>query len=447
VVGVGVWREASERAEYRLMSAIAERQWTSVQTGANRAGGIVGFLLFLFLLSCVFDPADKVLNLKVWLFMLCWLVTLIAYLLSRRQPSIPRALLIYTVLFVLIPVFSIVWYWVIDGSSRYEGFGMLKGYVLIALAPLLVLNGIDLLPRLCAVLTVLAIGVIGVFVAVQMIPGLDLALYVLGESTGVLYVGNRDYGSDVKLLQVYFVTSPMLAISIAYYLSRAQSATSGNALRFWALTAINMLGMLLAGTRNNIFVSILLPAALIFFYMRSKAVGAIFGLAAVFALTATFASELRAFFDPLEASNSTKLAMLQEYSDILSDPVNLVFGRGLGAYEYWQGRGFKQVTELTYLELVRNFGLFGAIIMLGLLLFPIWHAFAAGRSQSIKAIAIGFVFYLVMCVSNPNLFSSMGILILSVMLANVFLPSGAWYWLSTSPLASLDLARSAPIRD
>ena len=93
-------------------------------------------------------------------------------------------------------------------------------------------------------------------------------------------------------------------------------------------------------------------------------------MAAVATLMVVFANELGAFLDPSEASNSTKLAMLQEYAGILSNPVDLIFGRGLGAYEYWEGRGYKFVTELTYLELVRNFGLLGAVVMLGLLLFP-----------------------------------------------------------------------------
>src|SRR4051812_22082936 len=93
----------------------ADRRWIPAQARAGHQG-IVGFLLFLFLLSCVFDPADQILNLKVWLFMLCWVVTVLAYLSSQAQPSLPRALLIYTVLFVLIPLFSIVWYWLIDGS-------------------------------------------------------------------------------------------------------------------------------------------------------------------------------------------------------------------------------------------------------------------------------------------------------------------------------------------
>ena len=58
--------------------------------------------------------------------------------------------------------------------------------------------------------------------------------------------------------------------------------------------------------------------------------------------------------------------------------------------------------------------------MIGLLLFPVWHAFAANRPRGEKAIALGFASYLVMCFSNPNLIGSMGTLLLSVILGNIF---------------------------
>jgi hypothetical protein len=397
----------------------------SVHDRSRGPRGIVGLILLLFLLSCIFDPADRVLSLKVWLFLLCWVITFFVFASSRAQIGMPRELLIYILLFVLIPLFSIVWFWLTNGSPRFEGFNLLKGYLLITLAPLLVLNRINLLPLLCAVLTLLALGVIGVFVALQLMPELFAALYIFGPSTGILFVDNRSYGANVTLLQVYFVTSPMLVIAIAYYFHRARSAQYVRArMLFWALVVINVLGMLLAGSRNNIVVSLLLPIALSFLYARNRTIGALIAAVVVAILCVVFADQLAAFFDPAEESNSAKLSLLEGYLRIFSEPLPLIFGRGLGAYDDWE-RGNLSVTEFTYLELVRNFGLLGAMVMLGLLLFPIWHAFTAHRPRADKAIALGFAFYLVMCISNPNLFSSMGILILSVMVANIFLPTGA----------------------
>lgn len=396
----------------------------SMHDSPDEPRGVLGFLLLLFLLSCVFDPADMVLGLKVWLFLLCWVVTLLVCTSSRRQPGVPLGLLIYTLLFIAIPVLSIIWFYLTNGSSPFEGLSMLKGYLLIMLAPMLVLNRINLLPRLCAILTALALVIIGAFIAMQLDSDIYNILYLLGLNTGMVFVDNRAYGPDLKLLQVYFVTSPMLVISIAYYFSRAHSAPLlGAKVIFWGLVVINVLGMLLAGTRNNILVSILLPIVLWFIYAKNKIIGALFSLTIVATLVLVFIDELQAFFDLTESSNSVKLAMLENYGRIFSDPLSLLFGQGLGAYHYWEGRGYGYVTELTYLEVIRNFGLFGAAIIFSLLLFPVWHAFANNRRHAEKAIAIGYTAYLVMCISNPNMFSSMGVLILSIMLGNIFLQS------------------------
>jgi hypothetical protein len=55
-----------------------------------------------------------------------------------------------------------------------------------------------------------------------------------------------------------------------------------------------------------------------------------------------------------------------------------------------------------------------------LLLLPVENAFLqSGRQEC--SLAIAWLLYLVICFSNPNLFSSMGLLIYCVLLANVFL--------------------------
>jgi hypothetical protein len=383
-------------------------------------------LLLLFLLACIFDPADKLLGVKVWLFVLCWLMTIALCLISRQGRSVPFGLLIYTLSFILVPVLSIAWYWVSDGSEPFEGFNLLKGYLLIAFAPLLVLARINLLPYLSAVLTALATVVILVFTALQVEPDLYGAVYLFGESTGIVLPDVRDYGSGITSLQVYFVTSPMLVISIAYYFDLAVKAPARKTrLLYFALMLVNIAGMLLAGTRNNLVVSLLLPITLFMLYAKNKVLSSLVGIGMVIVLAVLLADELRAFLDPAEFSNSIKLSLLKDYGDIFSDPWILLFGQGLGAYHHWAAKGLSfYITELTYLELLRNFGLVGALIMLGLVFFPVFHAFFSRRYiPGNLALIFAYAFYLLMCASNPNLFSSMGILILSVILANTFMTS------------------------
>lgn len=371
----------------------------------------------------MFDPADRLLGLKIYLFVGCWLVALALCALNRDNCRIHIGLLLYILLFVLVPTLSIAWYWFVDGNEEFAGFQLLKGYLLISLSALLFIHRIDLLPHLSAVLTVLALIIIGVAIALAIEPSLAAPLYLFGVSSGVLFLDSRDYGSGVVLSQIYFVTSPMLAISIAYYYHQARGAVrSREKLVCYMLAMISIVAMPIAGTRNNIAVALLLPLTLFVVYSKRRLLSAAVSGTFLLVLVIIFLDQAAAFLDPSEFSNNIKLALLDDYVHILSEPLVLLFGHGLGAYDYWAARDYYFYTsELTYFELIRSFGIFGALTMLGLLLFPFVYTSFVKRSFDQRHIILGYAFYLVMCASNPNLFSSMGVLILSIILANIFL--------------------------
>jgi hypothetical protein len=381
---------------------------------------VVRFFLLIFLFVCVFDPADQILGGKVVIFGALWGLTAINVLLTRDRLYLPSGLVFYVGTFIAIPLLSILWYFIINGKQPFEGFALLKGYLLVSFAIVLFLNRLDLIPQLSAVLTILACSVIAVFVALELEPDLYETLYPIGVGAGLLILDRRSYG-DFTLIQVYFVTSPMLAISVAYYFDRAMVKPGfARKLVFLLLTAINIAGMFLAGSRNNIFVSLLLPFLLWPLYTKRIVLSALISFGILSVLLLPFADQLQAFLDPSEAGNSVKLATLQDYFRIFGNPVTLLFGQGLGAYETWSAERYFYITELTYLEMVRNFGLIGALVMMALLLFPITDAFFAQAGRRERALAVAYFLYLVMCISNPNLFSSMGILILAILLANIF---------------------------
>jgi hypothetical protein len=75
--------------------------------------------------------------------------------------------------------------------------------------------------------------------------------------------------------------------------------------------------------------------------------------------------------------------------------------------------------------MVRNFGLIGALAMVILLLVPVGSGVLSRRPRDIT-IAIAWLLYLVMSASNPILFSSMGVLILAVLMANLFQERNYW---------------------
>ena len=187
-----------------------------------------GVLILLFTLICVFDPADMVLGIKVETFVLLFAVTIFIWItkkdpIERFSVGVPASLITFIALFIGVPVLSIVWYYIINGAQPYAGFSMLKGYLLIALVPMLTLNRFDLVPQLSAILVVCAMVIIAVFTFLTIRPDMFLTLYPVAELTGIMFLDRRIFGENITILQVYLVTSPMLVMPIAYFFDRAMT--------------------------------------------------------------------------------------------------------------------------------------------------------------------------------------------------------------------------------
>jgi hypothetical protein len=370
-------------------------------------------VLVIFVVICVFDPADVMVRGKVYVFGLLWALTILR-LANSEEIKISRWLLAYVAIFIAIPTLSVIWYFIYDGREPFNGLLYLKAYFMITFALVLYLCKIDLIPILSGVLVLLAIAIIAVFVGVLAYPALFNVLFVPGVKSGLLYLAWRDYGK-LTMLQAYFVTSPMLVIPIAYYFDRMM--TSERKLVYLALGALCVAGMIAAGSRNNLFIALLLPVLLWPLYMKRPVFYLVLSICIAGLLTLPLLNKLQILLNPNETGNKLKIELLRDYSRILSDYTTLLLGRGLGAYETWtttpQGR-FMSISELTFLETIRNFGVPGGTIIIGLLLAPV--AFLWKMQPMDRALALAYMLYLVMSFSNPLFFNSSGILILSALL-------------------------------
>lgn len=372
----------------------------------------------LFILSCVFDPADTVLRLKVPLFILSWLV-FFTYQKNLTGIRIPKELIVYVSLMILLPLLSITLYYLTNSAQPYMGLAMFKAYILISFAILLYLAKIDLMKSLCAVLTMLSIAIIALYVAVLVDPTLVYPLYLYGESSGIFSLGQRVYSENLKMWSIYFVTSPMLTISIAYYMNMAFSSENKRGVIF--LVCINIFAMFIAGTRNNMFTSIFLPITIIVLSSRYKKVIALVSLILVSTFFGYYSEAIGDMLNPEEESNAVKIRLLGDYEKIFSDPYTLIFGQGLGSYYNWTGRGLKFDTEQTYLEIFRNFGIVMGSIIILLMLYPVIYGYYMNKSFKDRYLIVAYIFYLVMSATNPLFFSSLGMLILSIIIANIYL--------------------------
>lgn len=388
-------------------------------------------LLFAFILACVFDPADRVLGAKVWLFVALWGATLVASLWASERVRLPVDLLLLVSIFIVVPLLSIVRYYLVSGTEPYAGFALLKSYLFASLAIVLVASRIDIVPVFAGTLTVVAMLTIAISLLLRVYPPLFQVLHDMGVRAGNLVLFERSYSQNLAIMQVAFATAPMLAISIAYYFDGAMDApTRRSGLMGFSLLAVNILGMFLVGLRNTMAVALLLPFFLWPLYTRlvARNMGISLGIMAVLSLP--LIGKLKTLLNPAEQSNNVKLTFLQDYAAIFSNPGDLIFGQGLGAYYRWSSSGqpefettganFYFITELTYAEMIRSFGLVGALIMMALLLYPVASAFRSASGSRRRALAMGFLAYLGMSATNPLLFSSSGMLIWTVLLADSF---------------------------
>src|SRR4051794_8477632 len=115
---------------------------------------VVRLLVFAFVVVCIFDPADQVFGVKVWLFAAIWVAALIAAFSAPDKIYLPIGLLLCVLLFTTVPLISIVWYYLTSGTEPYAGFALMKSFLLVSVAIILVMNRVDVLPFFSATLTV-----------------------------------------------------------------------------------------------------------------------------------------------------------------------------------------------------------------------------------------------------------------------------------------------------
>lgn len=322
---------------------------------------------------------------------------------------------------IFIPLFSIEYYLITDGSLPYKGFLLIKAYLFLTFAFLVYLTRIDAINYLAVSLTLLSVSIITLTIYIFIYPAWYMPIYYFGEQFGIFSIDKgRSYGGNQSFFQMYFVTSSMLVIAIAYYYSKWRNASRYRIL-YLSLFLLNVSAMMLAGTRNNLIISIALPVALIILYSRKKILTSSLVACIMLCVIAFIYNDIIAFFDPAEESNATKLTMAKDYMMIFNNEMTLLFGRGLGSYEHWTGRGYNFLTELTYFEVARNYGIIFGSVMLVLIIYPIVYAFILHPEYQEKNIILAYSAYLVMSTSNPLFFSSMGILILAIIIARIFL--------------------------
>jgi len=240
---------------------------------------------------------------------------------------------------------------------------------------------------------------------------------------GSLYLSTRKY-SDFEIPYVYFIISPLLILLLSRNLwAFLRKKNTGNFL----LVLFVFGALLLSGTRMNALIALATLLMTILWYYKNRIIHQVLLNAffwAIFILILYFFSDfLSAIFSSKDISNAKKIHDLMLMSEILSDPVTLLFGQGFNAYD-WSPLTRQLIAthatkiELTYLEFIRVFGLLNFLVLfLFLISFMVkTDKFFIDYGWSTPAL----ISYIFVSSLNPYLFSLNGVLAIGTCLSIYF---------------------------
>jgi hypothetical protein len=253
-------------------------------------------------------------------------------------------------------------------------------------------------------------------------PAIFVTLYAFSiEKQNAMITTSRDFiGLGVGMF--YYKTSALMIFPFTYYCNcMVQRGTK------WLvpLLMVSVYGtaLLFSGTRANLLAVLFVAGMFALGYIRRT-----FGLVtclAVATLSVILVSPALVLnlLQPDEQSNSVKLGHLRSYEQEFSaNPSILLWGQGTNTAFYSEGyQDWTTITELSYMELVRVFGipitiLFGAGLA--------WIGYALFTRGSYP-VALAYVAYLAIAGSNPLLISSTGFVIICAVWKEAVRPSTA----------------------
>ena len=226
----------------------------------------------------------------------------------------------------------------------------------------------------------------------------------------VALVSFREY-SGFNLPYVYFLASPLLILLIAHDFSKFRQTLN---FRTCAIFALSSFSLFLTGTRAHIIISIFFIPIYMLLISSAKTIYKALLFVGVFFFMGLALEDFWVlfglFFSPSETSNSMKLSLLDGYMEIFSNPVYFIAGQGFNAHE-WSSDVRQMVsmevgaskTELTYLELIRVFGVFVAAAFISTLLF--FARATKSLPRDFSWIYPGLVIYLANAAIIPNIFA------------------------------------------
>lgn len=357
---------------------------------------INSWLLFPFLLVCVFFPADPY-NIKIAILMVL-LVVNAQVIVANIGMEKYRPIVLFGLLYPIIIMAQSI---LLTGDIGSAISGAYCPIILILLIPIIE-DGYDYRRTLFFLLKVMAVSVL-------LIAAADLAGFY--NVNGHDFIRNSFYSLGMGVMgksaayssyyRIFYKASPLLVLLLDDSISRQKLP--------WV--AISFAALWFTGTRANVFSALII---LFFRYVvwNDKKTVVRFLIAFFMLLGAAFAFSrlVQMIVNQMTTSGAVSSDLVRSgeitaYMKVFSKPAKLLFGTGFGSKFFNIGRdAYDTTSELSYFEMIRCVGLILSIPFFCFVFRPIF-------SRRIKAdYKLSFICYLIIAATNPLLFSSTAML-------------------------------------
>lgn len=382
----------------------------------NRDSKLIKLLFELFFLVCLIDPFSLLFNLKNPIWILLILLCIFKYGITKIG-IIP---IIVTFLCITLSFFSGVFQ---DNVKDIDKLYLQYRAILPPLILILWSKRLNLLPLYERPVIITSVIVVILFFIIESNPGIRILLNELSSDSEKNIVTSN---SEIEYLGVtfpmfYWGSLPSFTIVLGVVMYKLFLDFK---LKYILYSIIVSITFFISGSR----VPMLIPFACLYFisyyYIRRNKNVLIkylfYFLPIILGIALIFIIYLLAS-DVTQSSNAAKYGHYYSYGILFSNhPEYLFLGQGIGSSFYTMGFGkMTDITELTYFEILRVYGLLSIPLML-VILFPIFKLWKYRKYGMIYTIIWSYIIFLVSAGTNPKLLNTAGMIVVLVMYSTVY---------------------------
>lgn len=358
------------------------------------------FALNLFLFNCIFDPGNALFHTKQITFFFA-LVTNIKKMSCKNYFPLFNFLIFYVVFFASA---SLMMLRNIDYDSSFVN--MYSTTFLLLIIFFINNDKIEIHYGFNTVCFVIALITIILSFIIIKVPVLSLVVLENKKLNTIFMMAEHKKFLWWWFSSVFHMASPLLIIQVAL---KFYSFLQTKKIKEFLKTGFYFIAMFFTATRANVFAEILVIGLIYLyhlFYIKKKMYKAAF-LCLIFVGFAFIGTFL--LLTVKNSSSNMKDLHMVSYDVLFSEnPSYILFGQGPGSWLY--DYGWKKLctnTELSYMELIRMFGLFFTVAIMCLYAYPFLHFIKKPNFFSFS-ISIAYLAYLFIAGTNPLLIGPTG---------------------------------------